>query len=117
MQLPFIGKWMVSQGYNGNITHKGDWSKALDFIIVDNELKTYNTNLTVVDPWANPNDVKHEYNISTLTEIPNIKYDAIILAVGHLRFLKINLQEYLNTNSVIYDVKGILEKKLTDGRL
>ena len=42
LQLPFIGKWMVSQGYNGTITHKGDWSKALDFIIVDNELKTYN---------------------------------------------------------------------------
>lgn len=42
LQLPFIGKWMVSQGYNGNITHKGDWGKALDFIIVDNELKTYN---------------------------------------------------------------------------
>ena len=40
-QLPFIGKWMVSQGYDGIITHKGDWSKALDFIIVDNELKTY----------------------------------------------------------------------------
>jgi len=39
LQLPFIGKWMVSQGYDGNITHKGDWSKALDFIIVDNELK------------------------------------------------------------------------------
>jgi urea transporter/murein DD-endopeptidase MepM/ murein hydrolase activator NlpD len=41
LQLPFIGKWMVSQGYDGNITHKGDWSKALDFIIVDQELKTY----------------------------------------------------------------------------
>lgn len=43
LQLPFIGKWMVSQGYEGNITHKGDWSKALDFIIVDQELKTYDT--------------------------------------------------------------------------
>ena len=86
-------------------------------IDIFNELKTYNTNLTVVDPWANPNDVKHEYNITTLTEMPKIKYDAIILAVGHLNFLKINLQEYVNTNSVIYDVKGILEKKLTDGRL
>lgn len=41
LQLPFIGKWMVSQGYDGSITHKGDWSKALDFIIVDHELKTY----------------------------------------------------------------------------
>lgn len=41
LQLPFIGKWMLSQGYDGHITHKGEWSKALDFIIVDNELKTY----------------------------------------------------------------------------
>lgn len=41
LHLPFIGKWMVSQGYNGQITHKGDWSKALDFIVVDSQLKTY----------------------------------------------------------------------------
>jgi len=41
LQLPFLGQWMVSQGYDGSITHKGDWSKALDFIIVDDELKTY----------------------------------------------------------------------------
>ncbi len=89
-------------------------TKVIDIV---NELKTYNTNLTVVDPWANPNDVKKEYNISTLTEIPNDKHDAIILAVGHLKFLQINLQEYLNSNSVLFDVKGILEKHLTDGRL
>ena len=44
LQLPFIGKWIVSQGYAGGITHKGDWSNALDFIIVDESLKTYNTN-------------------------------------------------------------------------
>lgn len=41
LHLPFMGQWMVSQGYDGNITHKGDWSKALDFLIVDNKLKTY----------------------------------------------------------------------------
>lgn len=41
LQLPFLGQWMVSQGYDGNITHKGDWSKALDFIVVDEQLKTY----------------------------------------------------------------------------
>ncbi len=89
-------------------------TRVIDIV---NELKTYNTNLTVVDPWANPNDVKKEYDISTLTEMPNHKYDAIILAVGHLEFLRINLQEYLNSNSVIFDVKGILDKQLTDGRL
>lgn len=41
LQLPFLGEWMVSQGYDGSITHVGDYSKALDFIIVDNELKTF----------------------------------------------------------------------------
>ncbi|HRG58261.1 MAG TPA: urea transporter [Bacteroidia bacterium] len=41
-QLPFIGEWFVTQGYDGNITHKDDWGKALDFIILDNEMKSYN---------------------------------------------------------------------------
>mgnify|MGYP003593404946 CR=1 FL=1 len=39
--LPFMGDWTVSQGYNGGITHKGDWSKALDFVIKDKDGKTY----------------------------------------------------------------------------
>ena len=90
-------------------------TRVIDII---NELITYNTSLTIVDPWANPREVFKEYNISTLTELPNNEnYDAIILAVGHLDFMKINLQDYLNANSVIFDVKGILEKHLTDGRL
>jgi UDP-N-acetyl-D-galactosamine dehydrogenase len=87
-------------------------------IDIFNELKTYNTNLTVVDPWANPSDVQKEYNITTLTEIPtNDKFDAIILAVGHHDFLKFNLTHYQNSNSVIFDVKGILERNQIDGRL
>jgi urea transporter len=40
-QLPFMGEWMVSQGYDGTVTHKGDWGKALDFVILDQEMKTY----------------------------------------------------------------------------
>jgi urea transporter/murein DD-endopeptidase MepM/ murein hydrolase activator NlpD len=39
--LPFMGEWNVSQGYNGKITHLGDWSKALDFVIVDSKSNTY----------------------------------------------------------------------------
>jgi UDP-N-acetyl-D-galactosamine dehydrogenase len=89
-------------------------TRVIDIV---NELKTYNTNLTVVDPWANPDDVIKEYDIATLKAIPNDKFDAIILAVGHLDFLKINLYDYQNSNSVVFDVKGILQKHLTDGRL
>ncbi|HQR93204.1 MAG: hypothetical protein B7Y15_07915 [Bacteroidetes bacterium 24-39-8] len=41
LQLPFLGEWVVSQGYDGSMTHQGDWSKALDFVILDNEMKTF----------------------------------------------------------------------------
>jgi UDP-N-acetyl-D-galactosamine dehydrogenase len=89
-------------------------TRVIDIV---NELKTYNTIVTIVDPWANPDEVKKEYETATLLEIPNDNYDAIILAVGHLNFLKINLRDYQNSNSVVFDVKGILSKHLTDGRL
>ena len=41
VSLPFIGEWNVSQGYDGTITHLGDWSKALDFVIEDSKENTY----------------------------------------------------------------------------
>lgn len=41
MSLPFWGEWMVSQGYEGKITHIGDWNQALDFIILDDEMKSF----------------------------------------------------------------------------
>ena len=41
LRLPFFGQWMVSQGYGGNITHLGKWSKALDFVLLDEQMKTY----------------------------------------------------------------------------
>lgn len=41
MSLPFWGEWTVSQGYDGGITHLDEWGKALDFVITDEEGKTY----------------------------------------------------------------------------
>lgn len=41
MQLPFFGEWLVSQGYNGNITHKMDWKHALDFVVADETKHTF----------------------------------------------------------------------------
>ncbi len=38
---PFFGEWQVSQGHNGGITHLGDWQYAWDFVIVDENQKTY----------------------------------------------------------------------------
>ena len=42
LNLPFMGKWTVSQGYDGNITHQKDWAQALDFVVEDEDGKTYN---------------------------------------------------------------------------
>lgn len=41
LQLPFLGKWSVTQGYDGAFTHKNEWGKALDFMILDDEGKSY----------------------------------------------------------------------------
>ncbi len=42
--LPFWGEWFVSQGYDGKITHLGEWGKALDFVIIDESNQTYQAN-------------------------------------------------------------------------
>jgi urea transporter len=41
LQLPFWGEWIISQGYNGIYTHKGEWSNAYDFMLLDEEMKSY----------------------------------------------------------------------------
>jgi len=67
---------------------------------------------------ADPAEVKHEYGIKTITEYPEENgYGAIILAVAHQKFMQINLKEHKEKGCVIYDVKGILDQTLTDGRL
>lgn len=76
----------------------------------------YYTNVDVYDPWANSNEVKKEFNFQLVNKISK-KYSAIILAVAHNDFSNLNLQEHLNEHGVIFDVKGILNKKIVDGTL
>ncbi|WP_374459406.1 nucleotide sugar dehydrogenase [Chryseobacterium taeanense] len=87
-------------------------TKAVDVI---HGIEGYSLNVTTFDPWANPEEVVHEYGLKVVNEIPNKKFDAVILTVAHNEFLDLNLNNYLKENGVIYDVKGILEK--CDSRL
>ena len=80
-------------------------------------LKEYNLNITVYDPWANLNAVKHEYGIEVINELPKEKFDAIVLAVAHQKFSGIDIKELSKTQSVVFDVKGFLPKDSVDGRL
>lgn len=90
-------------------------TKAID---IYHELREYDIDVDVYDPWANPVEVKHEYNIKTITEYPEGNgYGAIILAVSHNEFSHINLQLHKNRDCIIYDVKGVLSKEFFDARL
>jgi hypothetical protein len=44
LHLPFWGEWTVTQGYDGEYTHLGEWGKAIDFMMYDHQGKTYKTN-------------------------------------------------------------------------
>jgi len=90
-------------------------TRAID---IYHELREYGMEVDVYDPWASPQVVQHEYGIKTITEYPEGNgYGAIVLAVAHKEFLGLNFEAHKKAGAVIYDVKGILSKVLTDGRL
>ncbi|WP_162533659.1 nucleotide sugar dehydrogenase [Dokdonia sp. Dokd-P16] len=74
-------------------------------------LKEFGVNVTIYDPWVNATEVKHEYGLETLTELPRKKYDAIVQAVSHKEFSSLNLDALKKDNAVVYDVKGVLGSK------
>ena len=80
-------------------------------------LKEYNVNITVYDPWASPAIAKREYGVDIVNELPQQKFDTIIMAVAHKEFLNLDVQALCNDRHIIFDVKGILDKAVVDGRL
>ncbi|PIA77551.1 UDP-N-acetyl-D-galactosamine dehydrogenase [Gaetbulibacter sp. 4G1] len=88
-------------------------TKAVDVI---NQLKSYGTQVTIYDPWANPEEVKHEYGLETVQKLPSKTYDAVVLTVAHKEFLQEDLKSLLTPKGVLYDVKGVLKDKV-NGRL
>jgi len=74
-------------------------SKVVDVI---RYLKEYGANVAIYDPWANPEEVMHEYNLDILTEIPDAKFDAIVLAVTHKKFEAIDFHSLLTANGILY---------------
>lgn len=80
-------------------------------------LREYTSNITVYDPWANPDIVKEEYGIDITSKEPQGKFDAVILCVAHKKFMILDVEALTAPKSVIYDVKGILPRDIVDGRL
>ena len=64
---------------------------------------------TIYDPWASQDEVKHEYDLEVLNEVPKDNFEAIILAVAHNKFKDIDLDTLKSSkDSIVYDVKGFL---------
>ena len=82
-----------------------------------NALKEYNLNVIVYDPWASANLVKTIYGIELINDLPTKKVDAAILAVAHDVFKSLDIKSLVKEESVIFDVKGILDRSIVDGRL
>ena len=89
-------------------------TKVVDIV---RSLEEYHLDITIYDPWANGEISLKEYGLELTNELPEEKYDAAILAVAHNEFMGLNLNGLLKSKHVIYDVKGILDKRLVDGRL
>ncbi|WP_313420156.1 MULTISPECIES: nucleotide sugar dehydrogenase [Sphingobacterium] len=121
-----VVKTMIKKGINVNgatvlmlgVTFKENCPDVRNTKIVDviAALEDYGVKVTTFDPWANPAEVKHEYGIDSLVELPSSKYDAIILGVAHNEFLSVDFDTIKNDNAIIYDVKGIISEK-ADNRL
>ena len=61
--------------------------------------------------------IKHEYGIEVINELPEEKFDSVVLAVAHQLFTGIDIESLSKTRSVVFDVKGFLPKESVDGRL
>lgn len=90
-------------------------TRVIDII---KHLKEYHINVDIYDPWADPQEVKHEYGVDCVQELPaGKKYEAVILAVAHNEFSYEQAKSLCADSCVIYDVKGVWDKDLVDGRL
>lgn len=91
-------------------------SRVIDVI---RELQEFGTDVSVYDPWANPEEVEREYGLnllSTINDPQSTQYDAVVLAVSHDKFDDLDIEKLKNGNeTVIYDIKSKLKE--SDGKL
>ena len=100
------------------ITFKEDCPDVRNTKVIDivNDFKDYGALVSVYDPVASTDALKKVYNLQLINTIEGVKFDAIVLAVGHGLFREIDFKALKGENSVLYDVKGFIKSQV-DGRL
>lgn len=92
-------------------------SHAID---VAEGLREFGCDVEIFDPWADPEDVQREYGWRSIRNADELKkggYGAVVLAVSHKEFSELCIREFCDSNAVVFDIKGMLPKEETDGRL
>ncbi|MBK8805105.1 MAG: nucleotide sugar dehydrogenase [Bacteroidales bacterium] len=90
-------------------------TKVIDII---SELRQFGCNVDIYDPWANNDEVKHEYGLELVDSPTAKKYDTVVLAVAHNEFKNFDIHSFKSeAHTVIYDIKGLWNRTITDGRL
>ncbi|SHN07023.1 UDP-N-acetyl-D-galactosamine dehydrogenase [Cyclobacterium lianum] len=101
-------------------TFKEDCPDVRNTRVIDiyQELRAFDMDVDVYDPWASKEEVSHEYGLEIIDgdNCPNIEdYSAIVLAVAHQKFRSLPIRK--NQDLVVFDVKAVLDKDKVDARL
>ena len=90
-------------------------SKVIDVI---RELDSFSVNVDVIDPWADPAEVKHEYDVDLIPEAKQGAYDAVIVAVNHKQYDNMNEADFKalmnDDQGVLVDLKGLYRHNIKD---
>ncbi|EPK5154445.1 Vi polysaccharide biosynthesis UDP-N-acetylglucosamine C-6 dehydrogenase TviB, partial [Acinetobacter baumannii] len=92
-------------------------TKIIDIVA---ELKEYETQVDVYDPWVDRAEAEHEYGITPVQSVEKNTYDAVILAVAHEQFKEMGaaaIRALGKNNHVLYDLKYVLSQAESDIRL
>jgi UDP-N-acetyl-D-galactosamine dehydrogenase len=82
------------------------------------ELMQFGLQVDIFDPWANVDEVAHEYGLQIQNKLDEtVVYDAIVVAVAHNEFLSFDYHKFKRNNAVIFDTKACLDRSLVDARL
>lgn len=121
-----VVKLMIKKGITVNkanvlmlgITFKENCPDVRNTKIVDviRALSDYGIQVSIFDPWANPDEVKHEYGLKMSNQLTGERFDGVVLGVAHKEFLDLDFEDLKKEHAVVYDVKGILKNK-ADGKL
>jgi len=104
------------------LTFKENCPDVRNTKIVDvvKELKKYGCSVDVFDPWADPDEAEHEYDLRPVTKARTGTYDAVIMGVGHQEFRDMGIKKVRalgKKKHVLYDIKYVFKADEVDGRL